>query len=271
MADNNRERIWDFEKAAYWDARYKQRIHDSKNDHGEEEKTFDWLCTYEACAPIIATHIGSARLGLDIGCGNALFADAVCRAHPQLQLLGVDYSTTLFELVGSTLGPSGRTDWMVMDARRLAFRRCFDVVLDKGCLDALLAGWDQLQVLRGWGRQLTDKEERLGEAALASARALLAEVAGCLVEGGRYICISYEAPSGRQQLFDSVTSAAACGAAGGVPLPLRLVESAVEQENHNYVYVFERGDPQRQQQEDEGKGHREQGQGDVEDEAERAR
>lgn len=61
------------------------------------------------------------------------------------------------------------------------------MVLDKGCLDALLAGWDQLQVLRGWGRQLTDKEERLGEAALASARALLAEVAGCLVEGGRCV------------------------------------------------------------------------------------
>ncbi|KAG2432876.1 hypothetical protein HXX76_008608 [Chlamydomonas incerta] len=175
-----------------------------------------------------------------------------------LQLLGVDYSTTLFELVGSTLGPWGRTDWMVMDARRLAFRTCFDVVLDKGCLDALLAGWDQLEVLRGWGRQLTDKEERLGEAALANARALLAEVATCLVEGGRYICISYESPSGRQRLFDSVTSASASDAAGGVPLPLplRLVESAVEVENHNYVYVFEKRQGQQLQQQDgEDGGH----------------
>ncbi len=93
MAD--RERIWNFEKASYWDARYKQQIDGTSSESPGEEKTFDWLCTYEACAPIIARHVGNAKLGLDIGCGNALFADAVCRAHPQLQLLGVDYSTTV--------------------------------------------------------------------------------------------------------------------------------------------------------------------------------
>ncbi|EFJ52336.1 hypothetical protein VOLCADRAFT_103001 [Volvox carteri f. nagariensis] len=159
---------------------------------------------------------------------------AVCAAHPLLHITGIDYSSSLFDLCGSSLGPHHRTEWLVMDARALALRGgIFDVVLDKGCLDALCAGYDQISLLRSWGREITCEEERRSQAARASVLQLLREVERCLLPGGRYICISYEGPSGRQQFFE--------GAVESAPLSLTLVRTFVEEKSHNYVYVFLKG------------------------------
>ncbi|PNH10207.1 Methyltransferase-like protein 13 [Tetrabaena socialis] len=228
---NDRDRIWSFERRAYWDARYLERM---KEDNDDDGRLFDWLCTYEAVRGTIDRHLSGARLAIDIGCGNAEFAAAVCAAHPRLAILGVDYSAALFDLAPrDLLGPRNRTSAAVMDARHMALRPGLcDVVLDKGCLDALCAGWDQLEVLRGWGRAISEREEELALAAVANVARLLAEVERCLAPGGRYICISYEGPAGRQRFF---ADAARAG------LSLSLVETAVEEQTHNYVYVLTRG------------------------------
>ncbi|GFR42343.1 hypothetical protein Agub_g3273 [Astrephomene gubernaculifera] len=229
MAGNgcDRDRIWSFQKREYWDGRYKQRL-DGNTDFNES--TFDWLCTYDAVRDFIDRHIAGATFALDIGCGNADFAAAVCAAHPHMFITGIDYSPMLFDLCTSSIRPRG--GWMLMDACALAFRAgSFDVVLDKGCLDALCAGYDQLAVLRGWGRDITEQEVALESAAVSKVAQLLREVDRCLAPGGRYICISYEGPAGRQRFFS--------GAAAS-PLSLELVESCVEEASHNYVYVFKK-------------------------------
>ncbi|GIL82531.1 hypothetical protein Vretifemale_11327 [Volvox reticuliferus] len=228
---NGRNRIWNFGRVEYWDGRYKQRLQEQADVFNE--RTFDWLCTYEAICKHIDPYIRDSYVALDIGCGNADFAAAVSAAHPTLHIIGIDYSSSLFELCGSSLGPSHRTGWLVMDARFLALRdSSFDVILDKGCLDAMCAGYDQIALLRSWGREITQEEDELTDAAVKSVRKLLREVERCLVPGGRYICISYEGLAGRQQLFTSTQEAG---------LRLTLVQTAVEEESHNHVYIFVKG------------------------------
>ncbi|GLI64043.1 hypothetical protein VaNZ11_007204, partial [Volvox africanus] len=237
QAGNDRSRIWSFERVEYWDGRYRQRLQEQANVFNE--RTFDWLCTYDAIRKHIDPYVREAYVALDIGCGNADFAAAISAAHPRLHITGIDYSSSLFELCGSSLGPSHRTGWLVMDARFLALRdSSFDVILDKGCLDAMCAGYDQIVLLRSWGRDITRQEEELSEAAVTSVMQLLREVERCLVPGGsmytgmrssRYICISYEAPGGRQQFFTSAREAG---------LQLTLVRTVIEEESHNYVYIF---------------------------------
>ncbi|GIL45712.1 hypothetical protein Vafri_2882 [Volvox africanus] len=231
QAGNDRSRIWNFERVEYWDGRYRQRLQEEADVFNE--RTFDWLCTYDAIRKHIDPYVREAYVALDIGCGNADFAAAVSAAHPTLHITGIDYSSSLFELCGSSLGPSHRTGWLVMDARFLALRdSTFDLILDKGCLDAMCAGYDQIVLLRSWGRDITRQEEELSEAAVTSVMQLLREVERCLVPGGRYICISYEGPGGRQQFFKSAREAG---------LRLTLVRTAVEEESHNYVYIFVKG------------------------------
>ncbi|KAG2501171.1 hypothetical protein HYH03_000986 [Edaphochlamys debaryana] len=227
----DRDRIWSFQRPEYWNDRYQKRL--VEEDFIEERK-FDWLCSFEAVRTLIDPHLRGARTALDIGCGNADFAAAVSTAYPQLSITGVDYSPVLFDLAGTSLGPHGRTAWLVMDACRMAFRDgAFDVVLDKGCLDALCAGYDQLAVLRGWGRDITPAEEAQEAVAVAAVARLLSEVERCLAPGGRYVVISYEGPPGRERFWADALR-------GGSRL--RLVASAVEEESHNYLYVFTKGE-----------------------------
>lgn len=186
---NNRDRIWCFQRRNYWDARYKQRLV-AQADVFNERK-FDWLCTYDLVRAHVDAYLTGAALALDIGCGNADFAAAICAAHPLLHITGVDYSSSLFDSCGTTLGPNHRTDWLNMDARAMALRdHSFDVVLDKGCLDALCAGHDHIALLRAWGREVTSEEERLSHAAVASVMQLFREVERCLVPGGRWDLIT---------------------------------------------------------------------------------
>ncbi len=183
----SRDHIWTYQKRSYWDQRYRQRLVDQREDF-DNATTFDWLCTFQDIRATLDKYLSAAAFVLEIGCGNADFAAAVCAAYPQVSLLAIDYSESLFDICGSTLCPSSRTGWAVMDAKALAVRPgVFDCVLDKGCLDALLAGWDQVQVLRGWGRDITAEEEELAAAAVASAKRLLAEVERSLAPGGRWV------------------------------------------------------------------------------------
>ncbi|GLC34496.1 hypothetical protein PLESTB_001255000 [Pleodorina starrii] len=227
----DRDRIWNFQKPEYWNDRYKQRLYEQADVFNERK--FDWLCTYEAVRDHIDPYLAGATLALDIGCGNADFAAAVCEAHPSLHVTGIDYSCSLFDLCGSSLGPAKQTQWLVMDARALAFRDLsFDVILDKGCLDALLAGFDQVALLRSWGREVTSKEEHLSQGVFNSVMQLLREVERCLVPGGRYVCISYEGLTGRERFFTAAVEAG---------LSLTLVRTAVEADSHNFIYIFVKG------------------------------
>jgi ubiquinone/menaquinone biosynthesis C-methylase UbiE len=182
----DRDRIWNFQRRDYWNDRYIQRLRDQAEVFNEAK--FDWLCTYHSIRRHVDPYLADAAFALDIGCGNSDFAAAVCAAHPLLHVIGIDYSSSLFELCGSSLGPSSSTDWLVMDACALAVREnTFDVVFDKGCLDALCAGCDQIALLRSWGRDVTSKEVELSRAATASVMQLLRQVERCLVPGGRWV------------------------------------------------------------------------------------
>jgi hypothetical protein len=130
--------------------------------------------------------------------------------------------------------PESRTSHLVADARqRLPFREsCFDLIIDKGCLDAVLNDWDQAQLHQRWGRfanQAQGESEprtssssthtsdgRVGtkigaegfsqrsvkDGAQEEAEHVLRYALHALTPGGHYCLISYEPPGGRKWLME---------------------------------------------------------------------
>eukprot|EP00937_MAST-01D_sp_MAST-1D-sp2_P003664 g3664.t1 len=124
-----------------------------------------------------STGMSGAQL-LSVGCGVSGVEDAVARECPGMGVTAIDFAGSCFKARGAAARARMRPRApcpAVMDARRMALRgSSFDVVLDKGTLDALMAG---------------------GAAAGArNAAALLREAARVLAPGGAYIVVSHSAP-----------------------------------------------------------------------------
>lgn len=90
-----------------------------------------------------------------------------------------------------------------MDARKLALRPgSVDAVVDKGCLDAALAVADRRRM---WRRLRRVEEGDLVDPTEAICHRMAVDILDCvsavLVEGGRYLMVTYEDPSVRAGLL----------------------------------------------------------------------
>jgi len=121
--------------AEFWEQKY-----------SEEATTSDWLLGWEAVADVFCRHVaqGEPCRILHPGCGNSVMAESMYDAGFR-DVLSTDCSEAVIEQMAKrATGQQGSRPglrWAVMDATAMDFPdESFDVVVEKGLLDALLCG-----------------------------------------------------------------------------------------------------------------------------------
>ena len=143
-----------FKKQEYWEERYKT------------EESFDWFCELSSFEHLLTPHLNCTDRILNLGCGNSKLTFSLYeRGYRNID--SIDFSATVIERMKERSldlsMPSLR--WHVMDMLDLGFdRESFDVVLDKGSLDALMV--DQEDVWNPKQEVIEQVEKALNEVGL---------------------------------------------------------------------------------------------------------
>ncbi|ORY83641.1 S-adenosyl-L-methionine-dependent methyltransferase, partial [Protomyces lactucae-debilis] len=151
----------------YWDDRY-------ENDHAEG---YDWFKTFSEISSVLTPHLTATSKILVLGCGTSTLSEELWRSGYK-HVTSVDFSPRCIELMQQRHADKPEMLWDVGDVRSLeaypdAF---FDVVIDKGVMDAMLDGcslWDPPE----------DVKANCFQEIEASARVLR--------QGGKFIMISF--------------------------------------------------------------------------------
>ncbi|CAH1756936.1 11296_t:CDS:2 [Entrophospora sp. SA101] len=118
--DNN-----SYKTQEYWNERY------------SKEETFDWFKTYKDLSPLFKKHLLDENVSiLMLGCGNSnMYDDGYCN------ITNVDFSNIVIDNMKEKNKHRSKMSWLVMDVRDLKMLKddeSFDVVIDKGTMDALM-------------------------------------------------------------------------------------------------------------------------------------
>ncbi|KAJ9474339.1 Methyltransf_11 domain-containing protein [Pseudozyma hubeiensis] len=182
------ERNEQFSEKEYWEQRYAD----------ESEQDFDWFKTYDDLKPIFDELIPSrsSRI-LMLGCGNSTLSPSMHTAG-YTKIVNIDYSRTLINRL-STRYPD--QTYLEMDITQLTLpsnlstlggETSFDVAIDKGTMDALMA--------EGKGSSVWNPSEKVVE----DVRDMLQGVDKVLKRGGKLIYITFGQPHFRQKWLEEV-------------------------------------------------------------------
>jgi ubiquinone/menaquinone biosynthesis C-methylase UbiE len=149
----------------YWDKRY---------EHSPEP--FEWYQAWAALEPILSKYIPLDASILQVGVGTSrLQLDMVEEAGYQ-DITSIDYSEVCIDQLAEEHSIYPQLSYLEADVRHMLFPvGCFDAVLDKGTLDAILCG----------------------EKSYDNAAAMIAEISRVLGPDGVFIEISYGTPAYR--------------------------------------------------------------------------
>lgn len=151
----------EFGSVDYWEKFFQQR----------GKKAFEWYGTYLELCEVLHKYIKPREKVLVIGCGNSELSEQLYDVGYQ-DIVNIDISEVVIKQMkerNATRRP--QMSFLKMDMTQTEFPDAsFQVVLDKGTLDAVL----------------TDEEEET----LRQVDRMLAEVGRVLQVGGRYLCIS---------------------------------------------------------------------------------
>ncbi|XP_051555442.1 EEF1A lysine methyltransferase 4 isoform X2 [Myxocyprinus asiaticus] len=159
----------------YWDERYRT------------EKRFEWFGDFTKFEHLLKEHVEVEEDILMLGCGNSALSSDMYQAG-YTAITNVDYSSVCVESMAEQHKDCAQLSWLCMDARRLAFPDgVFDVVLEKGTLDAML-----VEETDPW--KVSDDATRL-------LHQVLLEVSRVLKPGGRFISVTFAQPHFRKRLY----------------------------------------------------------------------
>src|SRR3990167_941641 len=131
-----------YQEQTYWEQRYQ-----------EDRNTFDWFLTWEHLAqflqPILQASNGAILVA---GCGNRFLLNLLGSILSEQMydagfhsIINIDYASAVIETMSRRNGARPDMGWLVMEIRELQFDSGqFAFVVDKGTLDALLAGLTDL-------------------------------------------------------------------------------------------------------------------------------
>ncbi|KAM7055273.1 eEF1A lysine and N-terminal methyltransferase isoform 1-T1 [Molossus nigricans] len=151
----------EFGSVDYWEKFFQQR----------GKKAFEWYGTYLELCGVLHKYIKPREKVLVIGCGNSELSEQLYDVGYQ-DIMNIDISEVVIkQMKERNANRRPQMSFLKMDMTQMEFPDAsFQVVLDKGTLDAVL----------------TDEEERT----LQQVDRMLAEVGRVLQVGGRYLCIS---------------------------------------------------------------------------------
>ncbi|XP_042318478.1 eEF1A lysine and N-terminal methyltransferase [Sceloporus undulatus] len=154
-------RAEDFASPAFWERFFRER----------GERVFEWYGGWRGLREPLGRYLRPRDSILVVGCGNSELSEQLYDEGYQ-DIINVDISDLVVKQMqerSASLRP--KMTYMVMDVLQMDFPDvCFQVVLDKGTLDALL----------------TDAEE----SSLSRAERMFSEIGRVLQFGGRYLCVS---------------------------------------------------------------------------------
>lgn len=160
----------------------------------DADDTYDWFRGYAHFRDALAPWMARQDAILVLGCGNSgLCADLWADGFTAGALVNVDYSEAVIARMRARMPPERfpGVAWHVLDFRALHVAlpaAHFDVVLDKGSLDALWSDGGS-----PWAPS---------PAVVADVTATLDGVLHVLRPGGRFICISFGQPHFRLPLLE---------------------------------------------------------------------
>lgn len=151
----------EFGSADYWEKFFQQR----------GKQAFEWYGTYLQLCGVLHKYIRPREKVLVIGCGNSELSEQLYDVGYQ-DMVNIDISeVAIKQMKERNASRRPHMSFLKMDMTQMEFPDAsFQVVLDKGTLDAVL----------------TDEEEKT----LQQVDRMLAEVGRVLQVGGRYLCIS---------------------------------------------------------------------------------
>ncbi|XP_064450393.1 eEF1A lysine and N-terminal methyltransferase isoform X2 [Mirounga angustirostris] len=151
----------EFGSADYWEKFFQQR----------GRRAFEWYGSYLELCGLLHKYIKPREKVLVIGCGNSELSEQLYDVGIQ-DIVNIDISEVVIkQMKERNASRRPQMSFLKMDMTQMEFPDAsFQVVLDKGTLDAVL----------------TDEEEKT----LHQVDRMLAEVGRVLQVGGRYLCIS---------------------------------------------------------------------------------
>ncbi|KAM6124184.1 eEF1A lysine and N-terminal methyltransferase [Pterocles gutturalis] len=152
----------EFGSARYWDRFFRQR----------GQRPFEWYGAFPELCPVLHKYVRPRDKVLVVGCGNSELSEQMYDVGMCEDIVNIDISDGVIRQMQERSGSKRpKMSYLVMDMLQMEFPDAhFQVVLDKGTLDAIL----------------TDEEE----ATLAKVDKMFVEISRVLQVGGRYLCVS---------------------------------------------------------------------------------
>ena len=140
-----------FRKKEYWDERFLEEEQGNKKQH-------EWFSTYSDFRHIV-TKISPPKITRNIlvlGCGNSTLSADLLSDYTNSIITSHDYSSVVINSMSKKYEKEKRLKWEVCDCRKIPASQEFDLIIEKGVVDALVAGsrspWSHLAHPRCSGR-----------------------------------------------------------------------------------------------------------------------
>ncbi|KAM6077671.1 eEF1A lysine and N-terminal methyltransferase isoform 2-T4 [Theristicus caerulescens] len=152
----------EFGSAQYWDRFFRQR----------GQRPFEWYGAFPELCPVLHKYIRPRDKVLVVGCGNSELSEQMYDMGMCEDIVNIDISDAVIrQMQERSRSKRPKMSYLLMDMLQMDFPDAhFQVVLDKGTLDAVL----------------TSEEE----ATLTKVDKMFAEISRVLQVGGRYFCVS---------------------------------------------------------------------------------
>lgn len=186
----------------YWNNRY------------ESEKTYDWFTSYASFRHIIQTTVKTTDRILILGCGNSTLSECMYK-DGYCHIVNTDYSPVVIQNMKNHCDVCAAMEWIVMDVRDVTFpKESFDVVIEKGVLDALLV----------------DKKDPWHPSMESTMimDSILTQISEILKNGGRFVSITFDQPHFRRKLYEKPQ------------FQWLLNNYAIGETFHYYIYVMKK-------------------------------
>ncbi|XP_074588922.1 uncharacterized protein LOC141844832 [Curcuma longa] len=136
MASSSSARTPNYRNASYWDERYR-----------DNDSTYDWYMNYPSLVSLFDLYLRLDHRILNIGCGNSVLGEDMIDAGYQ-DVVNIDISSVLIETMQAKYADKLALKYIKMDVRDMSpFESgSFDAVIDKGTLDTLMCGEDDIVV-----------------------------------------------------------------------------------------------------------------------------
>ncbi|PKC14635.1 S-adenosyl-L-methionine-dependent methyltransferase [Rhizophagus irregularis] len=172
--------VTEYRTKEYWEKRYSKE---------PPEISFDWFKSYKELKPLFDVHLPNKNVSiLVLGCGNsALSEDMYDDGYHNIT--NIDFSETVIENMRLRCKDRTGMTWIEMDIRDLNFLdRTFDIVIDKGTMDALMCDegdvWDPNPEVIEVVRKEVDEVTRI------------------LKVGGKFIYVTFGQPHFRRRYLE---------------------------------------------------------------------